>query len=109
MNQRIILNEFVSDINIPTALYYYMIIYFINNEDFRGDSFNILRDSFGFTLYCSVIGGENWQNAINQSDTKVKRLLAWLHASSRASRSLRVYSSVPHWLLVMFFFVLIGH
>ena len=42
-----------------------MIIYFINNEDFRGDSFNILRDSFGFTLHCSVTGGENWQNAIN--------------------------------------------
>ena len=86
-----------------------MIIYFINNEDFRGDSFNILRDSFGFTLHCSVTGGENWQNVINQSDTKVKRLLAWLHAFSRASRSLRVYSSVPHWLLVMFFFVLIGY
>ena len=86
-----------------------MIIYFINNEDFRGDSFNILRDSFGFTLHCSVTGGENWQNVINQSDTKVKRLLAWLHAFSCASRSLRVYSSVPHWLLVMFFFVLIGY
>ena len=77
------------------------------NERFRCEWVNIvifnwvlkvIRDCIGFALLCSVIGLENSRHLLSQSDTKLKPITTWLHA----------FTSISHWLPLIFSFVLIG-
>ena len=58
----------------------------------------VIRDCIGFALLCSVSGLENSRHLLSQSDTKLKPITTWLHA----------FTSISHWLPLIFSFVLIG-
>ena len=69
----------------------------------------VIRDCIGFALLRSVIGQENSRHPLNQSDAKLKAMVTWSLAFSRALGRFRVFTLSPYWLLVMLTFVLIGH
>ena len=62
-----------------------------------------------FALLRSVIGPKNAHCQLNQSDVKLKPITTRSPAFSRASGGLLVYILSFHWLLKVFFFLLIGH
>ena len=68
-----------------------------------------LRECIGFALLRSVIGQENSRHhsELNQSDAKLKPIVSWSLAFSRASGRLHVLTSSSHWFPVTFSFVLI--
>ena len=68
----------------------------------------VIRDCIGFALLCSVSGLENSRHLLSQSDTKLKPIATWLLAFSRAKGRLHAFTSISHWLPVIFSFVLIG-
>ena len=69
----------------------------------------VIQDCIGFALLRSVIGLENSHHPLNQSDAKLKAIVTWLLAFSRARGRFRVFTLSPYWLLVMLTFVLIGY
>ena len=69
----------------------------------------VIRDCIDFALLRSVIGLENSRHPLNQSDGELKPIATWSLAFSRAWDRLRVFNLSPHWFIVIFIFVLIGH
>ena len=63
---------------------------------------------FGFASLRSLIGSKNSRHFLNQSDAKLKPIVTWSHAFSRAWSRLRVFASSSDWFLVLFSCVLIG-
>ena len=63
---------------------------------------------FGFALLRTLIGSKNSRHFLNQSDAKLKSIVTWSHAFSRAWRRLHVFTSSSHWFLVLFSSVVIG-
>lgn len=61
-------------------------------------------DCISFDLRHSMIGSENSNHSLNQSDAKLKSFTAWLPAFSRAL----VFILSSHWLFKVFSFLLIG-
>ena len=66
------------------------------------------RVCFGFALLRSLIGSQNSRHFLNQSDAKLKPIVIWSHAFSRAWRRLDVFASSSDWFLVLFSSVVIG-
>ena len=62
----------------------------------------------GFALLRSLIGSKNWRHFLNQSNAKLKPILTWSHACSRAFRGLHVFASSSDWFLVLLSSVVIG-
>ena len=67
----------------------------------------VIRDCIGFALLRSVIGIEISRHTVSQSDSKLKPIVTWSLAFSRASGRLHVFALSSYWLLVIFTFVLI--
>ena len=67
----------------------------------------VIRDCIGFALLCPVSGLENSRHLLNQSDTKLKPIATWLLAFSRALGWLHAFTSISHWLPLIFSFLLI--
>ena len=61
----------------------------------------VIRDFIGFDSLRSVIGLENSRHLLNQSDSKLKPIVTWSLAVSRASGSLHVFTLISHWFLVI--------
>ena len=55
-----------------------------------------------------LIGPEISRHLLNQSDAKLKPIVTWSFAFSRACGSLRVFTLSSHWFLAIFIFALIG-
>ena len=70
--------------------------------------FKVILDCTGFALLCSVISQENSCHFLNKSDAKLKPIVTWSLAFSRASGRLHVFTFSSDWPLVIFTFVLIG-
>ena len=68
----------------------------------------VIRDCIGFALLRSVISLENSRHPLSQSDAKLKPILTWSLAFSRASSRLHVPTLSSDWFLMIFSFVLIG-
>ena len=62
----------------------------------------VIQDCFGFALFRYMIGPENLRHFLNQSDSKVWPVATWSLTFSRASGSLRVFTSSSNWLLAIF-------
>ena len=60
----------------------------------------------GFPFLSSLIGSEKSRHSLNQSDAKLKQILIWSSAFSRASGSLLVFNLSSRWLLKVFSFLL---
>ena len=56
----------------------------------------------------TVIGSKNSRNFLNQSNAKLKPIVTWSHAFSRAWRRLYVFASSSDWLLVLLSSLVIG-
>ena len=69
---------------------------------------NVIRDCIGFASLRSVIGLEISLYPLNQSDAKLKPILTWSLAFSRALRRLRGLTLSFDWLIVKLSRVLIG-
>ena len=74
---------------------------FFNRATFNWVS-KVIRDRFSFALRCCVIGPGNSRHSLNQSDAKLKPIMTWSPAFSRAITSLVVYTLSSHWLLKYF-------
>ena len=59
-----------------------------------------MLDCFGFALLCCVIGPENSRHNLNQSNVKLKPIITWSLAFSRALRRLPVSTLCSHWLII---------
>ena len=68
----------------------------------------IIRDCIGFASVRSVIGLEISLHPLSQSAAKLKPILTWSLAFSRALRRLRGLTLSFDWLIVKFSCVLIG-
>ena len=62
----------------------------------------VIRDCIDFALLRSVIGLEISCHFFNQSDAKLKPIVPWSLAFSRALRRLLVFALSSHWLLGIF-------
>ena len=58
-----------------------------------------------FALLRYVIGPQNSRHFLNQSDLKLKPVVTWSHAFSRASGGWTAFTSSSHWHLVTFPFL----
>ena len=62
----------------------------------------VTRVCFGFALLRSLIGSKNLRHFLNQSDAKLKPIVTWSRAFSRAWRRLHVFALSSDWFLVLF-------
>ena len=60
----------------------------------------VIRECFGFTLVCSLIGPESSCHFLKQSDSKLKPPATWSLAFSRASDSWLSFTFSSYWLVV---------
>ena len=67
-----------------------------------------LLNCFGFALLRSVIGQQNSLHFFNQWESKLKPILTWSDAFSRAWRRLHVFASNSDWSIALFTCVVIG-
>lgn len=68
----------------------------------------LIPDCFGFGLPQSAIGPKKWRQLFNQIAPEVEPITNRLIVYSRASGSLLDFALSSHWLLMIFFFVVIG-
>ena len=68
----------------------------------------IIKDCFSFALLLLVIGPEILRLFLNQSYSKLKRIVTWSPSFSRTLGNLPVFTLSCHWLLLTFPFRLIG-
>lgn len=68
----------------------------------------LIPDCFSFGLPRSAIGPKKWRQLFNQIAAEVEPITNRLIAYSRASGSLLDFALSSHWLLMIFFFVVIG-
>ena len=68
----------------------------------------LIPDCFSFGLPRSAIGPKKWRQLFNQIAAEVEPITHRLIAYSRASGSLVDFALSSHWLLMIFFFVVIG-
>ena len=66
-----------------------------------------------FSIECEsnmpfLIGSKNSRRFLNLSDAKLKPIVTWSHACSRAWRQLHVFTSCSDWLILRFLCVVIG-
>ena len=62
---------------------------------------------FCFTTFCDWFEKLSL-HFLNQSDAKLKPIMTWSHAFSRACRGLHVFALSSDWFLVLFLSVVIG-
>ena len=68
----------------------------------------LIPDRFSFGLPRSAIGPKKWPQLFNQIAAEVEPITNRLIAYSRASGSLLDFALSSHWLLMIFFFVLLA-
>ena len=80
---------------------------FFNRATFNWVS-KVIRDRFSFALRCCVIGPGNSRHSLNQSDAKLKPIMTWSPAFSRALDNLLICTLSSHWLFKVFSFFLLA-